>query len=74
MIKFELTNGFYIRKFDERNWAIAKMFAYKNIEKEKVRGYYRTLEQSWEACCDIIPLVDNRFNTQTDAVFFILCG
>jgi len=56
MIKFDLPEGFYIRKLDSRNWILAKVFKQKNKDFEKIYGYHGTLEGAWISFCDKIPL------------------
>lgn len=61
-MKFELINGYYIKKYDALNWVLAKTLVVKKEGKtkgdtrESIKGYYATLAGAWSSACDILPL------------------
>lgn len=59
-IRFELTDGYYIRKMNEYNWVVAKEMEIKEGENigekwEKIVSYCATFQDAWDSAVDILP-------------------
>lgn len=72
-MKYNLINDYYIRKFDERNFVLAKMEKIKTGKKagselEKIDGYFSTLEGAWNGAVDRLSLNANDFKELKELV------
>lgn len=64
--KIKLIDGYYIRKFDNKNWVIGKMLVTekgKHIgnEYEKIEGYYGSIQHAWNRSVDFLSLKQESF-------------
>lgn len=58
MIKFNITEDFYIRKLDHKNWVIAKtrVANQSGKTKEYIKSYHSTLIGAYHSASNSMPL------------------
>ena len=66
-IKFDLIDGYYIRKLDKYNWILAQSIKSKKWY-ERIHGYYPDLCFAWKGALNILTLSWESLNELRDII------